>query len=132
MEVRSMCSRKGMDVCGFGVYDKVEPGDVTKWMAVPWQADFYECNTHWWPAQRPDDVVSEFDFQDVAVKFSVEKGADALATLLFPRKDWARGVDIGRALRPHFEWPTPISGESVSDFAARARTTFIAFTHTNW
>ena len=29
-------------------------------MAVPWQADFYECRTDgdfsWWPAQRPDDV----------------------------------------------------------------------------
>jgi hypothetical protein len=32
-------------------------GDVTKRMAVPWQADFFECNTWWWPAQRPDDVL---------------------------------------------------------------------------
>ncbi len=37
-----------------------QPGDVTKQMAVPWQADFYDCAQDgplaWWPAQRPDDV----------------------------------------------------------------------------
>jgi len=27
-------------------------------MACPWQADFFECNTYWWPAQRPDDVLT--------------------------------------------------------------------------
>ncbi|HMV66348.1 MAG TPA: LodA/GoxA family CTQ-dependent oxidase [Myxococcota bacterium] len=40
----------------------VEPGDVTKLMATPWQADFNECAAQpwgeeryvwWWPAQRP-------------------------------------------------------------------------------
>ncbi|MBM7119327.1 LodA/GoxA family CTQ-dependent oxidase [Archangium primigenium] len=39
----------------------LEPGDITKYMALPWQADFNECagqtidNTTlwWWPAQRP-------------------------------------------------------------------------------
>jgi hypothetical protein len=40
----------------------VKPGDMTKRMAVPWQADFFECNTHWWPSQRPDSVFSEADF----------------------------------------------------------------------
>lgn len=38
----------------------LEAGDVTKQMAVPWQADFYDCTMEgdlaWWPAQRPDDV----------------------------------------------------------------------------
>jgi len=38
----------------------LEPGDITKQMAVPWQADFYDCSQDgdyaWWPAQRPDDV----------------------------------------------------------------------------
>jgi hypothetical protein len=38
---------------------KFEPGDMTKRMAVPWQADFFECQVHWWPAQRPDDVLNE-------------------------------------------------------------------------
>jgi hypothetical protein len=38
----------------------LEPGDLTKQMAVPWQSDFYDCaqegDLAWWPAQRPDDV----------------------------------------------------------------------------
>ena len=38
-------------------------GDVTKQMAVPWQADFTDCTQEgelaWWPAQRPDDVFPE-------------------------------------------------------------------------
>ena len=41
----------------------LEPGDLTKQMAVPWQADFTDCaqdgDLAWWPAQRPDDVFPE-------------------------------------------------------------------------
>jgi len=41
-----------------------EPGDVTRYMALPWQADFNECSSQpiegrvlwWWPAQRPEFV----------------------------------------------------------------------------
>ncbi len=36
----------------------VKPGDVTQRMAVPWQADFYECAfDNWWPTQRPNSVI---------------------------------------------------------------------------
>jgi hypothetical protein len=42
----------------------LEPGDITKYMAQPWQADFNECsmepigtdNYWWWPAQRPYSI----------------------------------------------------------------------------
>ena len=42
----------------------LEPGDIIKYMAQPWQADFNECsiqpiqgaNFWWWPAQRPYSV----------------------------------------------------------------------------
>jgi len=37
----------------------LEPGDITKRMALPWQADFYDCRTRWWPAQRPDEVITQ-------------------------------------------------------------------------
>ncbi|MEP7306438.1 MAG: LodA/GoxA family CTQ-dependent oxidase [Acidobacteriota bacterium] len=41
----------------------VEAGDVTKQMALPWQADFYDCQSEgdfgWWPSQRPDAVFPE-------------------------------------------------------------------------
>lgn len=51
----------------------LEPGDLTKRMALPWQADFYECfrednsgivDVPWWPAQRPLTVLTP-DFQEV-------------------------------------------------------------------
>lgn len=32
----------------------VTAGDITAHMAQPWQADFLECESGWWPAQRPD------------------------------------------------------------------------------
>lgn len=46
----------------------LEPGDIIKYMAQPWQADFNECSIQpvpgpngpshwWWPAQRPYSVV---------------------------------------------------------------------------
>ena len=46
---------------GFDPASGLEPGDLTRYMAVPWQADFNDCSTEnvrgrimwWWPAQRP-------------------------------------------------------------------------------
>jgi L-lysine epsilon oxidase C-terminal domain/L-Lysine epsilon oxidase N-terminal len=45
----------------------LEPGDLAKYMALPWQADFNECSQEqigdryvwWWPVQRPDFVYVE-------------------------------------------------------------------------
>jgi L-Lysine epsilon oxidase N-terminal/L-lysine epsilon oxidase C-terminal domain len=52
---------------GFNPFAGMEPGDVTRYMAVPWQADFNECSSQpivgrvlwWWPAQRPEFVYLE-------------------------------------------------------------------------
>ena len=44
---------------------KLTAGDISRQMAIPWQADFYKCTTSgvnevgWWPQQRPDDVFIE-------------------------------------------------------------------------
>jgi len=37
-------------------HGQAQPGDLTALMAVPWQADFHDCEFEWWPSQRPDDV----------------------------------------------------------------------------
>ncbi|RZL85273.1 MAG: hypothetical protein EOP32_00415 [Rhodococcus sp. (in: high G+C Gram-positive bacteria)] len=38
---------------------KVYPGCLTEIMALPWQADFYDCESGvWWPTQRPDHVMT--------------------------------------------------------------------------
>ena len=37
---------------------RVLPGHLTALMALPWQADFYDCDTDWWPTQRPNHLAS--------------------------------------------------------------------------
>jgi hypothetical protein len=52
---------------GMNLAAGLEPGDLIKFMAVPWQADFNECSSQpldnrvvwWWPAQRPVMVYLE-------------------------------------------------------------------------
>jgi hypothetical protein len=49
---------------GGNLADGLEPGDLCRYMAVPWQADFNECSHEqlgdrfvwWWPVQRPSFV----------------------------------------------------------------------------
>lgn len=68
------------------------PGDVTKYMAVPWQADFYECRAHWWPATRPDDVIPEAEFRELAERLGPHAKAGSVAKLLDGRVSWDRGL----------------------------------------
>ncbi len=49
----------------------VSGGDITEFMALPWQADFFACATSWWPVPRPNNVFPQ--------------GSSSYA-------DWARGV----------------------------------------
>lgn len=67
------------------------PGAITRHMALPWQADFSECNTNWWPTARPDDVVTEEELERVAHGFS-EATEGTLARDLSVRLPWARGI----------------------------------------
>ncbi|MGI8988015.1 MAG: LodA/GoxA family CTQ-dependent oxidase [Bryobacteraceae bacterium] len=73
---------------------KFEPGDMTKRMAVPWQADFFECQVHWWPAQRPDDVVNEETFKAALsnARFKEDARDGQLANALQDRIRWDRGI----------------------------------------
>jgi len=43
----------------YRISTKLKPGALTEIMAVPWQADFRECSTNWWPAQRPNEVLRD-------------------------------------------------------------------------
>lgn len=61
------------------------PGDITKPLSLPWHSDFYECNTHWWPATRPDDVVSEEEYRQWTRK------SDVTYIPNLPRVKWDRG-----------------------------------------
>ena len=64
----------------FVIDPNIGAGQLTQYMALPWQSDFFQCHTHWWPAQRPDDVVSEAAYKAVHpecdVPISEWKGQD--------------------------------------------------------
>jgi L-Lysine epsilon oxidase N-terminal/L-lysine epsilon oxidase C-terminal domain len=46
-------------------HSQLRAGDMTALMAQPWQADFFKCNTEWWPTQRPDVAFqTDVDFED--------------------------------------------------------------------
>lgn len=68
------------------------PGEITQRMAVPWQADFYECQIHWWPSQRPDDVLNEQSYREALTIFSTAEQEGKLAQALSDRIRWDRGV----------------------------------------
>lgn len=70
----------------------LEPGEITKWLAVPWQASLFARSPCWWPAQRPDSVVTEAEYRRVLADFPAEAGRRLLAALLFDRAPWARGI----------------------------------------
>ncbi|WP_257165107.1 LodA/GoxA family CTQ-dependent oxidase [Bradyrhizobium sp. SRS-191] len=67
------------------------PGAITRHMAMPWQADFSECNTNWWPTARPDDVIPEEELDKVVASFD-ETTEGTLARALSVRQPWARGI----------------------------------------
>lgn len=37
----------------------VSPGGITYEMALPWQNDFYQCASNWWPVPRPNRVIRQ-------------------------------------------------------------------------
>jgi len=95
IEMTSIARHPGLYGEAYRINDReISPGDITKYMAVPWQADFYECQQNWWPAQRPDDVVTDEVFKQVTESFEEETRGDAsqLETVLFPRTRWDRGL----------------------------------------
>jgi hypothetical protein len=77
---------------------KLNAGDITKYMALPWQADFYECRDHWWPGQRPDDVITTQEFHKLVKTFKDDEHQHGLEDVLFNRIRWDRG--IGPRSRP--------------------------------
>ncbi len=107
-------------------HETIGAGDVTKFMACPWQADFYECRDAWWPAQRPDDVISEEAFDEIFANFTEEKTGSfegEFERVLFNRVRWDRGLD--QKPRPSGDYLAdrllPDPGRSSSDAYATGR-----------
>jgi hypothetical protein len=67
------------------------PGDITRHMALPWQADFSECKDHWWPAQRPDDVVPQSEYESFLKSYD-QSHDGPMSQVLQYSEPWARGI----------------------------------------
>lgn len=84
-----------------GPLDGSSPGDITKWMAVPWQTDTSSCLSAYrtyageylptfWPARVPNDVLTEADYAILSDPNSSEE--DKIAAFSPDRrKKWLRG-----------------------------------------
>jgi hypothetical protein len=85
------------------------PGDITRWMAVPWQTDTASCRSGYelaanlgpryspylptfWPAQVPNQVLKETDFTIVNTKPTSGGNDDARETAFENRAVWLRGL----------------------------------------
>ncbi|CAG8611768.1 13862_t:CDS:10 [Funneliformis mosseae] len=62
----------------------IKPGDINAYMALPWQADFNECNTNWWPAQRPDVIITQKNLYEIMRRENNKIRANDF-------KEWTRG-----------------------------------------
>jgi hypothetical protein len=85
------------------------PGDITKYMCLPWQADFYDCKDNWWPAARPDDVIPQKVFEEANKAW--RPGQPPLSEGLEGRVKWHRGLGVSTLFRR--PWHNP--AEAVDD-----------------
>jgi hypothetical protein len=82
------------------------PGDITRWMAVPWQTDTASCRAGYgwpgnplpnevfipsfWPSRVPNDVLTEEDF---AIVVNAELDLDERMHAFYRRVRWLRSFD---------------------------------------
>jgi hypothetical protein len=76
------------------------PGDLTRWMAVPWQTDTASCLSGYsffkttdnlptfWPARVPNDVLTERDYE---ILMDPQQSAGKRRAAFLRRLDWFRG-----------------------------------------
>jgi hypothetical protein len=125
IEMTAVCRRKELFHEAFRIDEqKYVAGDISRHMACPWQSDFYACNTWWWPAQRPDEIVHAFDADELAEQFPTERSRGELSKVLFKRRPWARGVNTARPnlgfLRT--SWiPEPDAKDTVKSYFKKVR-----------
>jgi hypothetical protein len=72
----------------FCIREDVQPGDLTKYLSLPWQSDFYMCRSYWWPSARPDTIVTEKSYLNATKSVAKEDVAKSLNN----RVPWERGI----------------------------------------
>lgn len=78
------------------------PGDITRWMAVPWQTDTASCRSGYdkaydpylptfWPARVPNQVLTERDYATV---MNASKPIEERLAAFAKRRDWLRHIAV--------------------------------------
>ncbi len=80
------------------------PGDISRWMAIPWQADTASCRSGYpttvypdpytptfWPARVPNQVLTEDDYRIVMDR---QLPIDARTAAFNNRENWLRGLNL--------------------------------------
>ena len=86
-----------------GPLSHTTPGDLTKWMGVPWQSDAASCQDVyvpkdfplpvWWPAILPIDVLPDYNYRQIMDR---RLPAPQRTKFFGARRGWDRGVgDVG-------------------------------------
>ena len=133
IEITSIVRRKDFYSEAFRVSKGTNPGDLTKWMALPWQADFNDCADNWWPATRPDDVIDEFYYEDILREFPDQVQNGGVSQFLTRREKWAKGVGVryaGFKLDTPPGLPEPLPGmtaEKYKEYAESMLARFMSF-----
>lgn len=108
------------------------PGDMTAYMALPWQADFAACDDTWWPVPRPNWVIPEGSAVPQDWNRGVGSGtemADRWHTLGFVVEQGSSYVEVDRCdavlslnlLTPHLQFTdVPQGPAGMPGWAARA------------
>ncbi len=89
---------------------RINPGDVTARMALPWQSDFNACGTNWWPVPRPNQVLPQAGGSYVAWNRGIGSGADMVTnwhTLGFVVQQAAQYLEVDRCDTPSIALVTP-------------------------
>ena len=96
-----VCLNYGSALAEGGPLDGSTPGDITRWMAVPWQTDTSSCLSAYqayggeflptfWPARVPNDVLTKEKY-DFIENYDAPDEAKILAFGPDARKKWLRG-----------------------------------------
>jgi hypothetical protein len=87
------------------------PGDLSAYMALPWQADFKACGQSWWPVPRPNDVIPQgranYEAWDRDIGYGGATMAEAWHTLGFVIKQGNEYVEVDRCAGTFITLLTP-------------------------
>jgi hypothetical protein len=83
------------------------PGDLTRWMAIPWQGDSASCRSGYdtgfdlylptfWPARVPNQVLTEDDYKTV---MNTALSRDIRLAAFNNREDWERAILQGSGVQ---------------------------------